>query len=78
MLFLAQIVHADVGLHGAGVKWFEVDMKDVMAAKNKRLQLAGAQTQPQQDGYQFPLKAASYSNFSADLNRRQGPVSVCV
>lgn len=55
----------------AGVKWFEIDMKDVVAAKNIGLQRAGAQTAPDQQDCQFPLKAASFRNFSADLNRRQ-------
>ncbi|DBA91010.1 TPA: hypothetical protein ACH3X2_004215 [Trebouxia sp. C0005] len=53
-----------------GVKWFEIDMKDVVAAKNIGLQRAGAQTAPDQQDCQFPLKAASFRNFSADLNRR--------
>jgi hypothetical protein len=61
----------------AGVKWFEIDMKDVIAAKNMGLQHAGAQTAPDQQDCQFPLKAASFKNFSADLNRRQDPSGTC-
>lgn len=53
-----------------GVKWFEIDMKDVVAAKNIGLQRAGAQTAADQQDCRFPLKAASFKNFSADLNRR--------
>ncbi len=61
----------DASLYIAGVKWIEIDMPDVLAAKNSRLQLAGAQTEPEEQDCTFPLKAASFKNFSADLNRRQ-------
>ena len=61
----------------AGVKWFEIDMKDVVAAKNIGLQRAGAQTAADQQDCHFPLKAASFKNFSADLNRRQDPSGTC-
>ena len=55
----------------AGVKWFEIDMPDVLRAKNKSLMEYKAQTLPaQQRSCNHPLKVADFTNFAADLNQR--------